>query len=321
MNGIAAAPGKAASTAVRRPTLTDRVEYAVFRAALTVAAAVPLRWGLKLGALLGTLFYLFDRRDRRIALINLAMAFPERSPAEHRRLLRATCCNLGRMAFEIAHLPALTPETLARYVSVADPARWHDAITRARTTGAIILTGHFGNWEMLAYACGLLGVPVTLIHRRMRNDLVEREIAVLRSRAGTQSIAKKAAAKEALRRLKARALVAIPFDQNQVRSFGVFVDFFGVPACTTTGPVRLAMLTGAPIVPVFLVRDGESERHRIVMLPEVEMVSTGDRDADIRANTQRCSTVFEQMLRAHPDHWIWFHKRWKTRPDGEPRIY
>lgn len=314
-----------AATAAAAPeppaSFGDRLEHVLLRAALKLAAAVPLRLGLKLGVALGWLFYLGDRRDRRIALMNLGFAFPDKSAAEHRRILRATCRNLGRMAFEVAHLPALTPENLSRYVTIDDRQRWDEATGRARHTGAIILTGHFGNWELLAYACGLLGMPITLIHRAMRNRLVDREIVALRARAGTHGIAKRAAAKAALRRLQARALVAIPFDQNQVRSFGTFVDFFGLPACTTTGPARLAMMTGAPIVPVFLVREGDSERHRIVLLPEVELVSTGDREADIRTNTQRCSAVFEQMVRAHPDHWIWFHKRWKTRPEGQPRLY
>lgn len=299
----------------------DRLEYAIMRVALAVCGAVPWRWSLKLGAVLGQLFYLFDARDRRIALINLAFAFPDQPPAAHRRILRATCRNLGRMAFEIAHMPRLTAQTLARYVRAEDPARWNAVVATARERGAIILTAHFGNWELLAYACGLLGQPVTLIHRRMRNALVDHEIGVLRGGAGTQAIPKKAAAKEALRRLKARALVAIPIDQNQVRSFGVFVEFFGKPACTTAGPARLSMLTGAPIIPVFIVREGTSERHRIIVLPEIELARTGDREADILATTQRCTAAFEAIVRQHPDHWIWFHKRWKTRPEGEARLY
>jgi KDO2-lipid IV(A) lauroyltransferase len=288
---------------------------------MALLRAVPLRWGLKIGAALGLLFYLFDFRDRRIALMNLRLAFPDRSPAERRRILRATCRNLGRMAFEITHVERLTSENLAGYVTIDDPERWQRELARVRGTGAIILTGHFGNWELLAYACALLGHPITLVYRRMRNPLVERDIALLRERPGTRLIAKRAAAKEAVRRLKEHALVVIPFDQNQTRSFGVFVDFFGFPASTTTGPVRLAMLTGAPIFPVFLVREGASEHHRIVVLPEIELVRTDDREADILSNTQRCSAVFEEMVRKYPDHWIWFHKRWRTRPLGEPRIY
>src|SRR5207244_4177482 len=161
-------------------------------------------------------------------------------------------------------------------------AAWERAIARAGQTGAIILTAHFGNWELLAYAHGLLGHPITLVHRPMHNPLFDRAITEIRTAAGTRAIKKKAAAKEALRALKGHCILAIPSDQNHTRSFGVFVDFFGKRACTTPGVARLAMLTGAPVFPVFLVRAGEGYRHRIELLPEVEMVSTGDREADIR---------------------------------------
>jgi KDO2-lipid IV(A) lauroyltransferase len=185
----------------------------------------------------------------------------------------------------------------------------------------VILTAHFGNWELLAYLHGLLGHPVTLVHRAMHNPLFDRAIGGIRGRAGTRAIQKKSAAKEAIRTLRQKRILVIPSDQNQTRSFGVFVDFFGKPACTTPGATRLAMLTGAPVFPVFLVREGEGPRHRIEVLPEVEMVSTGDREADVVTNTQRCSAVVESMIRRYPEQWIWFHKRWKTRPIGEPQLY
>jgi KDO2-lipid IV(A) lauroyltransferase len=301
--------------------LTDRIEYAIFRAAFGFFGALPLTVALRLGAWLGEIFYLLDRRDRRIALFNLKIAFPEKDAAEHRRILRASCRNLGRVAAEFCHLQRLDAGRLSRVVSFDDRAAWEHAIERAGRQGAVILTAHFGNWELLAYAHGLLGHPVTLVHRAMRNAVFDRAITAVRSTAGTRAIKKRAAAKEALRTLKQHGILAIPADQNQVFSYGVFVDFFGVPACTTAGPARLAMLTGAPVIPVFLVREGESSRHRIEVLPDVEMVVTGDRGADILENTWRCTAVIEDLIRRHPEQWIWFHKRWKTRPPGEPRLY
>jgi KDO2-lipid IV(A) lauroyltransferase len=166
-----------------------------------------------------------------------------------------------------------------------------------------------------------LGHPVTLVHRPMHNVLFDRAIADIRGGAGTIVIRKKAAAKEALRTLKQRGIVVVPSDQNQTARFGVFVDFFGKPACTTPGAARLAMLTGAPIIPVFLVRDGEGPRHRIEVLPDVEIAPAEDRESAIQATTERCSKVVEEMIRRYPEQWIWFHKRWKTRPAGEPRLY
>jgi KDO2-lipid IV(A) lauroyltransferase len=187
-------------------------------------------------------------------------------------------------------------------------------VEQAQTRGVIVLTAHLGNWELLAHAHGLLGHPVTLIHRPMRNELVDDAIVAVRARAGTRTIPKKAAAREAIRVLRRGGILAIPSDQNQTTRYGVFVDFFGVPACTTPGVARLAALTGSPVYPVFILREGDSERHRIEILPPVEMISTGDREADIVANTQRCSRIVEDMIRRHPEQWIWFHKRWKTRP-------
>lgn len=194
-------------------------------------------------------------------------------------------------------------------------------LANARASGAVVLTAHLGNWELFAYAHALFGHPVTVVHRPMRNGRIDEAIIGVRSRSGTRSIAKKAAAREAIRALRNGEMVAIPADQNQTRRYGVFADLFGLPASTTPGPARLAMLTGAPIYPAFLIRDGETDRHRLEFFPALPMAETGDRDADIATNTRRCNAVIEQMLRAHPEQWIWFHKRWRTRPEGEPRIY
>lgn len=311
-----APPGDAAT-----PSVADRVELFVFRVLVAAFGALPRRLALRVGAWLGDLVYFVDRRDRAVALFNLRLAFPERTPAQHRAILRESVRNLGRMAAECCHMHRLTPETIGAYVSFEDEAQWRTALAGVAERGALILTGHVGNWELLAYAHGLLGHPITLVHRPMNNALVDRAITDLRAGAGTVSLAKKTAAKAALRALHRKQLVAIPADQNQTRRYGVFVDFFGLPACTTPGPARLAMLSGAPVVPAFLIREGGSARHRIIILPPVEMVHSGDREADAIENTRRCTAVIEAVLRRYPEQWIWFHKRWKTRPPGEPRLY
>lgn len=301
--------------------LSHRVEHVLFRGVVAFFAALPRRLALWLGAGLGELFYLLDRRDRRIALFNLQIAFPEKSDAERLRILRVSCRNLGRTAAEICHLARLTVDELPRYIDVADKAAWENVFAQAAQRGVVVVTAHFGNWELLAYLHGLLGRPITLVHRPMKNTLVDDVIAAIRSKAGTRAIKKKAAAKEALRTLKQKGVLVIPSDQNQTFSFGVFVDFFGKPACTTPGASRLAMMTGSAVFPVFLVRQGESDRHRLEVLPEIELADTGNRDQDIVTNTQRCSLAIEEMLRRYPEQWIWFHKRWKTRPPGEPKLY
>ena len=305
----------------RPPRWNDYLEYAVFRTVFAFFACLPRRAALTVGALLGELLYRIALPQRRVAFHNLRLAFPEKSDAERRAILRRSCRNLGRVGAEVCHFASLTPESVRSFNAIDDPELWRSAIADAAGRGALILTGHFGNFELLAYAHGLLGHPITLVHRPLRNPLVDRVVTALRSRVGTTSLAKKTAAKAALRALHEHRMVAIPADQNQTQRYGVFVDFFGLPASTTPGPARLAMLSRAPIYPVFLVREGESDRHRIVILPEVELVRSGNRDADVVANTQRCTAVIEDMLRRYPDQWIWFHKRWKTRPPGEARIY
>lgn len=275
----------------------------------------------RIGAFVGSVAYRVSASNRRVALTNLAIAFPDRSVLEHQRILQASCRNLGRMAAEFCHLPRLDADELATLVSFEDRDHWRAELERAERTGAIILTAHFGNWELLAHAHGVWGHPITLVHRPMRNHAVDAAIDAVRSCAGTRSIPKKAAAKEAIRTLRSKGILVIPSDQNQPARDGVFVDFFGVSACTNAGAARLAALTGVPVIPVFLVRDGESLHHRIVVLPDVQLVDTGDRQHDAVVNTERCSKIIEQMLHRYPEQWIWFHKRWKTRPEGEPRIY
>jgi KDO2-lipid IV(A) lauroyltransferase len=303
------------------PTLRDRLEFWIANAAFRGLGLLPRKLALRLGAAIGDLLYLLDARDRRIALANLARAFPDKPQPELRAIVRRSSRNLGRLLAETSQFPKLTPNNISDFVSIENPELWKNEIERAKQTGGIILTAHLGNFELLAYAHGLWGHPVTLVHRTMRNPLVDQMILDIRERAGTISLPKKNAARLLIRSLRNKELVALPADQNQRTNTGVFADFFGIPACTTPGPARLAAHTGAPIVPVFLVREGESERHRLVIYPEIELADTGDKLADLIETTERCNRAIERILTDHPDQWIWFHKRWRTRPEGEPPLY
>jgi len=302
------------------PSSRDRLEYVAFRAGVGALASLPRSAAMRFGAALGDLFYQFDARRRSTALTNLHIAFPQNSEEENLRILRESCRNLGRVDAVVCQLPRLTPETLSRYVGFRDESAWRRTLADIEQNGGLILTGHFGNWEMLAYVHALLGHPVTLVHRPMRNPLVGAGIARLRGPA-TRALPKRAAARGVIRTLRHKGIVVIPIDQNQSARLGVFVDFFGMKACTTFGLARLAKLTGAPVYPVFLVRQGSSDRHLVETLPPVGWIDTGDAEADVVANTQRYSDVFEGMLRQYPEQWIWFHRRWRTRPPGEAQFY
>src|SRR5438093_8501168 len=304
-----------------QPGGRDWLEYLALRAAFGALAALPLGAALGVGELAALVAYLLDRRHRRVGMRNLEIAFPEKPLRERRRILRASLLNLGRMAAELAHLPRLSAERLRDMVRFVDEEWWREAVSWERSTGVLVLSGHFGNWELLVFAHGMRGHPVHMVHRTIANPLLDRWLNALRARAGTRTIRKRHAARAVLAALHERGLLVLPFDQNSTRGLGVFVDFFGVPASTNAGLARIALRTDAPIVPAFIVREGRSARHRVHVLPILQVERTGDPAEDVRRNTQRFSAVFEDMVRRHPEQWLWMHKRWKTRPPGAPRLY
>jgi KDO2-lipid IV(A) lauroyltransferase len=302
--------------------LRNRLEYAAFLAAYALLAVLPLTVAMRLAASLASLVIRLDRRRRRIGLVNLAIAFPERPVADRRTILVASYRNLGRMIAECAHLSRLIPENVRNVVTFEDEAFWKSTLSRQLATGGLlVLTGHFGNWELFAYAHGLLGHPVHLVHQTIKNPLIDAFVERMRGRAGTRMLRKHGAARGVFRALEDRNLMVLPLDQNASRRTGVFVDFFGRPASTNAGFARIVARTGVPVYPAFLVREGAGMRHRIVILPRVPFASMADRDQAAREFTQRCTAVLEDMIRRHPDHWLWTHKRWRTRPLGEPELY
>src|SRR6266446_2465963 len=305
----------------RSPHARDWLEYLALRAAFAALAAVPLAVALRVGEFAALAAYVLDRPHRRIGMRNLEIAFRDKTPRARRRILRASFLNLGRMAAELAHLPRLSSERLQEMVRFVDEDWWREAVSWERSTGVLALSGHFGNWELLVFAHGMRGHPVHMVHRAIANPLVDRWLNALRARAGTRAIRKSAGAGGVLQALHERGLLVLPIDQNSTRGLGVFVDFFGLSTSTNSGMARIALRTDAPIVPAFIVREGRSARHRVHVLPILPVERTGDPTEDVRRNTQRFTAVFEEMVRRHPEQWLWMHKRWKTRPPGEPRFY
>ena len=299
-----------------------RLEFFGFSLPVRLFRALSFDSAFRLGERLGDVAYAVARPQRKTALVNLRIAFPEKSDAERLAIVRESCRNFGRMAAEWCHMYRLTKDNIAERVTFEDPLFWFGEAQRViGSTGILVLTGHFGNWEFFAHAIGLYGNPIHLVHRPFPNPLFDDFVNVERRRSGTVLISKRRAAQQIIRVLRSNGIVVIPFDQNATSRWGVFADFFGVPASTHPGLARLAELSRAPVYPVFLVRQDHSPRHRIVILPKVETALSGDRAADTVENTRRFNQVFAEMVRRHPDHWIWMHKRWRTRPPGEPPIY
>jgi KDO2-lipid IV(A) lauroyltransferase len=303
------------------PRLRTWLEYVALRGAVGLLALAPLWLAFRIAEAVAFVAWLVDVPHRRIGMTNLAIAFPGEPIGRRRRILRRSFLNLGRMAAELAHLPRLGDARLRDMVRFADEAWWAEAVGWERSSGVLVLSGHFGNWELLVYAHGRRGHPVHMVHRAIANPLVDEWLHGLRAPAGTVMIRKSGAAQSVLKALRDRALLVLPIDQNSTRNLGVFVDFFGVAASTNAGMARIALRTDAPIVPVFIVRNGASARHTVHVLPILQAERTGDVEADVVTNTQRFTALFEEMVRRHPEQWLWMHKRWKTRPLGAPRIY
>ena len=298
-----------------------RCEYVFIRSLLVLFRLLPFPLAFRIGEAIGWLLYHCDRAHRRIGLTNLALAFPYKSEAECQQILRESLRNLGRLVVEFCHMQTLTKDNISEWVGFADSAQWQELLTRSQNTGALILTGHFGNWELFAYAHACYGFPVHIIHRRLRNGFIDDLIVQERERCGNHVIRKTTAGMEVFRAMRQKALVVAAVDQNASGRMGVFVPFFSRLASTSTGLAGLALASNVPVVPAFLIRETGTWRHHIVVLPPVEPVRTGNQEADLRATTAKFTEVFQQMVERYPDHWLWIHKRWKRRPDGEASIY
>jgi len=284
-----------------------------------ILRALSLERAVRVGAALGPLAMALDRANRPIAMRNLTIAFPAMNEAGRLALLRDTYRNFGRMAAEWVHFYELSPGNIERYVTYAGREYWDDAIRLSAGRGILVLTGHFGNFELVSMGHSLHGNRLAIVQRPNRNPIIDRAVDARRVRNGNLTVSRKGAGREVLRLLRQNWMVAVPLDLD-VRN-GVFVDFFSLKAATSDALARVAIATHAPVLPAFMVRDGTSTRHRITLLPPIETVRGADRDEAVRTYTQQFTTIIENMIRRHPDHWNWIHRRWKTRPPGEPRFY
>ena len=275
------------------------------------------RWArflLALGEALGSAAWALGLR-RRVALEGLRRAFPERTEEERRATARDAYRQLGRSMAEIALSRGIRDADLEQLVRFEGWDRYESA--RARGRGVVVAVAHFGNWELLARATARRGVPLTAITRALRGRLNQRLLAARRE-GGLRELPDKGSSGAALRLLRRGETLAVVIDQNMRPSRGVFVDFFGEPACTTPAAAVLALRTGAPLLAVFPVR-GPDGTHRVwVEGPFAPPPGTRGRSA-VKALTQEVTRAVERAVRAHPDHWFWVHRRWKTRPpEGLP---
>ena len=263
--------------------------------------------------------YLLHFRLRQVGMRNLAMVFPEKSVAERKRILRGVFTSLGRQLAELCQFPRYTIENIDEVVVYDGLENYEQAY--ARRKGVLFLTAHFGGWELSAFAHSLHGHWLNVVMRPMDNQYLDRLLQSYRTMYGNKTVAKDDFVRGLLAAMKAGETVGILMDTNMTPPQGVFVDFFGIPACTASGLARIALRTDGAVVPGFTIWDPALGKYRLRFDPALELVRTGDLEADIAANTQRFTKVIEDYVRKYPDQWLWVHRRWKTRPEGQPPLY
>jgi KDO2-lipid IV(A) lauroyltransferase len=275
----------------------------------------------QLGVIGGFLGYCLDRRHVKIGMKNLSIAFPERSEAERRRILRASYINLGKGGAEYVRLGGFFHTRLRDRVRYERFDYWEEVMRKYPGKGLLVLSAHFGNFELMACAHAMHGYQINLVHHTQRFLAGDALMTFARERCGVEILRKHSAARAVLKALRSGDLVGVPFDQNAKRSEAVWVPFFGEPAATASGLARLVAISGAPVVPAFIVREPDGRHHRIEIQDEVPIQRTGDAEADVLENTRRFVKTIEDIVRRYPEQFLWTHRRYRTRPRGLPPIY
>jgi KDO2-lipid IV(A) lauroyltransferase len=301
--------------------LESYAAYIACRVALGLLAALPRFAAAALLDALAFAAYLLDAKHRRIAHRNLEIAFPDLHAAERGRIARRSFQVNARNLLEISRLHRLTPEKVRNLVDY-DP-QWglnNYLAAVARGKPLLYLTGHFSAWELLPTAHALYGYPLSFVTRPLDNPHLERYLVRIRGLAGNEVISKKNSARRILENLKALRPVGILLDQNTSLQEGIFADFFGLPAATSTSLALFALRTDATVLPGFLT-PARHGRYTIKFLPPLDLIRTGDMNRDIERNTARFNSILEEIVRMQPESWLWGHKRWKNQPEGKPDPY
>jgi KDO2-lipid IV(A) lauroyltransferase len=265
------------------------------------------------------LAYWLVPRLRRVGHRNLQLAFPERSPWERGRILRGMYRSLGWQLAEFCQMPHTTSDQANRIVRYEGLENYIAA--RDRGKGVLVLTGHLGAWELSSFYHSLFGHPMSMVIRRLDNPHVDALVNRIRCLHGNRVLHKDDFARGLIAAMRAGGTVGILMDTNMTPPQGLFVDFFGHAACTGSGMARIALRTGAAVVPGFLLWAPAEKKYVLHFLPALELVRTGDDEADALANTQTFTRVLEDIIRRNPEQWLWVHRRWKTRPEGEAPLY
>jgi Kdo2-lipid IVA lauroyltransferase/acyltransferase len=271
---------------------------------------IPLSLRKTFFQMLLSLFYYVSPKQRLIALHNLARAFPEKPLPELIAIAKGAYRNIGIMAAEFFEIPYINRNNIQQYMDVEGMTHLKEALKQNK--GVLSIVAHFGNWEMMAAAVPAVAGPMHIVYRPLDNPVLENLINWVRAAHGNVMVPKEGAVLKAARLLGQKKIIGILIDQNMAAREGAFVNFFGRPACTTVSLAFLAMKTGAPVLPAFMIRMNDG-RYKFLLQPAVELIDTGNTRRDMIANTQKFTDIIEDIVRQYPDQYFWVHQRWKTQ--------
>ncbi len=300
-------------------SLRHRLEAWALRLAVGAVGLLPRSLARAVGAGIGWVLWLTLGRLRRVGAENLRRSFPEKTEGEREVILRGVYRSLGWQIGEFCKMRGYTAEQASGFIRY--DGLEHYLAAREKGRGVLVLTGHMGAWELSSYYHSLVGYPMSLVIRRLDNPLVDKFVNDLRCLHGNRVIHKDDFARGLLTAMHQGETVGILMDTNMTPPQGVFVPFFGVEACTATALARIAMKSGAAVLPGFLLWETSERRYVLRFGEELVLVKTGDAAADVVENTALFTATIEQYVRRYPEQWLWLHRRWKTRPAGEERLY
>lgn len=299
--------------------MRPRLEYALVWLIVKTIGVLPRPLARAAGISLAWMVYVLHPRLRWVGMWNLELAFSEKSRRQCRAILRGTFTSLGRQLAELCLFPKYTSENVNKVVTYDGFENFERSLARGK--GVLFLTAHLGAWELSAFAHSLYGHPLHIVMRPLDNVYIDRLARKYRTMHGNSTVDKDDFIRGLLSAMKAGETVGILMDTNMTPPQGVFVDFFGIPACTASGLARIALRTDAAVVPGFTIWDPALRKYRLRFDPAAKLIRTGDDDADIVANTAMFTKIIEDYVRRYPDQWLWVHRRWKTRPEGQLALY
>jgi KDO2-lipid IV(A) lauroyltransferase len=299
--------------------MLENFEYWIVVAVARTLGRMPRGLARVWAGLLAFAVHWWFGRLRRVGVRNLEMALPELSSKTRKKILRRVYVYLGWQLVEFCRMTRYTPENTRNWLRTDGLENYLAA--QAKGKGVLVITGHLGAWELSSFYHSMMGHPMGMVIRRLDNRRLDAFVNRIRCMHGNYVLHKDDFGRGLLSAMHKGGTVGILMDTNMTPPQGAFVKFFGIEACTATGLAHVGRKTGAAVLPGFMLWEQAEQRYVLHFGPEVEIPHTDDVAADILTGTQLCTSAIESWIRRYPDQWLWIHRRWKTRPAGEPGLY